>query len=785
MKDLKNKNIYDASSIKFFEGLSGIQARPSMYIGDIHESIFHLLFEIVSNSIDECINGYCNEIEIYVTENNGVIQYEVKDNARGIPIDIHKDTGRPAIELIMTTIHSGGKFDNDSYSCSGGLHGVGAAALNALSEFMEVDVYRDKTKYFIRFEKGLIITPLENHGYYDSQGTTIRFVPNLDILKDAVHPSKEIISAKLRELSFLNSGLKITLNYKGSTEVFFSKDGIKEYLLQEIKNKTLIDPIYIETKDVKVVFTWNDEDEIIHCFTNQIRQSQGGHHLTGFKTGISRIILNYINNNIKTKIEVIADDARAGLSGILLFFSSNPQFSSQTKERLVLDAARKIVDEAISSYLFKFLEENPSIAQIICKKVINEAERRLAHNSLKVQHKQKSTALPVKLKDCRYAGDKDYEKRNLCELIIVEGDSAGGSSKGGRDPEYQAILPIRGKILNTLKATSLKHILMQEDINNLINSLGIPIFATNEQIQTSLRYGKVIIMTDADIDGSHIRVLLLALFLKLYPELIEQKKIYIARAPLYKIIVNRKPIYIKDEKELENFFLNRINNLFSIKINNITLNEKEVNELYEKTLIINEVLNKVQIPSIDIKLLSICLIFKVFDLTNYDNFINTVKNNNLGKLSIIKENNIIKFKLESLYGCLNYILTEEQYLACYKMLLNETKLDDIDSILKIFQYPIIINEYNYYNVIDLLSYINDQLYKNIGLQRYKGLGEMDPEQLWETTLNAENRALWLVEYDDTQTEVFKYVNELMGDEKLDDRRNYILSNIQKYCAVTF
>ena len=608
-----NTNTYQADSIKVLKGLEAVRKRPGMYIGDTDDGtgLHHMVYEVVDNSIDEALAGYCKKIEVSINSDGSIT---VQDDGRGIPVDIHKGEKKSAAEVIMTQLHAGGKFDHDSYKVSGGLHGVGVSVVNALSEKLELKIERDGKKYFIEFKNGDAKAPLKLTGKSKNNGTLINFLPSKQIFSSTKF-SFSIIQKRMRELAFLNKGVRIILNdltQKKLKNVEFKFDGgILEFVefleesREKLKNKNDKDlfrkPIYIEgiknNIDVQCSLKWNaGYNEDVYPYTNNIYQKDGGTHLLGFRSALTRVINKYASEqNLlkKNKVNLSGDDVKEGLTCVLSVKIPDPKFSSQTKDKLVSSEVRNIVENIVSEKLSIWFDQNPSISKIILTKIIQAAVARdvarKARESVRRKGALELTGLPGKLADCQNS------KQEGTELFIVEGDSAGGSAKQGRNREYQAVLPLRGKILNTftetngvkkngkvddLRTKSLSKMISSNEIVTLINALGLD--PKNEEINLEdLRYGKIIIMTDADVDGSHIRALLLTFFNnKPFNKLIEKGHIYLAQPPLFKINKGSKGIYIKDEQDLENYIIKNSKDLKKTK-----KNSKEYDKIisYEKS----------------------------------------------------------------------------------------------------------------------------------------------------------------------------------------------------------
>ena len=595
---MKNQNTYEADSIKVLKGLEAVRKRPGMYIGDTDDGtgLHHMVYEVVDNSIDEALAGHCKNIDIYINSDGTIT---VRDDGRGIPVDMHKGEKKSAAEVIMTQLHAGGKFDHDSYKVSGGLHGVGVSVVNALSEKLKLEIDRDGKKYFIEFKNGDSIAPLKAIGKSKQNGTQITFLPSKQIFS-SIRFSSNIIIKRMRELAFLNKGIKIIINdltsKKNKITEFKFDGGIVEFVefldekREKLQNKSGNDlfkkSIYIEGKkdniEVECSLKWNASySEDVYPYTNNIFQKDGGTHLLGFRSALTRVINKYASeNNLlkKSKITISGDDIKEGLTCVLSAKIPDPKFSSQTKDKLVSSEVRIIVENIINEKLSIWFDQNPSVAKIILAKVMQAAlardVARKARENVRRKGALELTGLPGKLADCQIG------KQEGTELFIVEGDSAGGSAKQGRNRENQAVLPLRGKILNTYvdagenkkngninehKTKTLSKMISSNEIVTLINALGLDPKVDDLDLK-DLRYGKIIIMTDADVDGSHIRTLLLTFFNnKPFNKLIENGHVYLAQPPLFKINKGTKGIYIKDEKELEKYILDNTKELKKFK----------------------------------------------------------------------------------------------------------------------------------------------------------------------------------------------------------------------------
>ena len=609
-KKQQNNSKYSAESIKVLKGLEAVRKRPGMYIGDTDDGtgLHHMVYEVVDNSIDEALAGYCKNIKVTINQDQSV---SVEDDGRGIPVDIHKGEKKSAAEVIMTQLHAGGKFDHDSYKISGGLHGVGVSVVNALSEKLSLKIFRDKKEYFVEFKDGKALFPLKVKGKINKTGTLINFLPSREVFSDTKF-SSSILQKRMRELAFLNKGLCIILVDKtGKKEKEYKnkyEGGIQEFVEFLDKNKTTLvnkndlslfkKPIYIsgskDNVEVECSLKWNaDYSEEMLPFANNIHQKDGGMHLLGFRSALTRVINRYaIDSNLlkKNKIALTGDDTREGLTGVLSIKIPDPKFSSQTKDKLVSSEIRFIVESIVNDKLSTWFDQNPGIKKVILLKIVQAAiardVARKAREGVRRKGSLELSGLPGKLADCQIG------KAEGTELFIVEGDSAGGSAKQGRNREFQAVLPLRGKILNTyidtsgskakngngqdLQTKALSKMMSSNEIVTLINALGT---GSKDFNINDLRYEKIVIMTDADVDGSHIRTLLITLFNN-YPfnELIEKNHIYLAQPPLYKITKGSKNYYIKDDRELENFLVKSSNKTKS----SIKKNSKEFSKFIEK-----------------------------------------------------------------------------------------------------------------------------------------------------------------------------------------------------------
>ncbi len=782
-----NKN-YDASHIKILEGLSAVRKRPSMYIGNVSvEGLHHLVYEVVDNSIDEALAGYCTEIYVKINPEGTIT---VEDNGRGIPVDIHEKEKLPAVEVVMTKLHSGGKFDNKSYKISGGLHGVGVSVVNALSEFLEVEIRRDGKIYYQRYERGVTKTPLQILGETQRHGTKITFKPDKEIF-ETVEFDYDKLAARLRELSFLNKGIKITIE-DGRTDkskAFHYEGGIISFVEFLNKNKNPIHPnvIYLSKEadniSVEIAFQYNDSyAEKIFSFANNINTKEGGTHLVGFKAGLTRAIKQYAIKNDLVKgngEKLTGEDTREGLAAIVSVKISNPQFEGQTKSKLGNSEVKRFVEALVYEEVSAYLEETPDVAKKILTKVIEASRARDAARKARELTRRKGLlsdhSLPGKLADCQ---ERDPSKS---ELFIVEGDSAGGSAKQGRDRKFQAILPLRGKILNVEKARFDK-MLENQEIRTMITALGAGI-GEGEYDLNKLRYHKIIIMTDADVDGSHIRTLLLTFFYRQMPEIIENGYLYIAQPPLFRVSVGKKEKYLKDEKSLQRYILNRAVKGKKVEVEGKVYEGKELLDLLESIGAYKEYIQKFSKEGIDERLLRI--LFYLYGVENIspdvfgwvDRLADRLKEAGMEaqkeydkdreeyKLSVLVSNNHIKKTVdidEKFFSRSDFRSAQQVFQNIRDLFLGEIVLIDGDKEKRVDSPG------------ELLEIIMAEGQKGISIQRYKGLGEMNPEQLWQTTMNPENRSLLQIRIEDAiaADEIFTI---LMGD-KVEPRRDFIQNN---------
>ncbi|MEP7149059.1 MAG: DNA topoisomerase (ATP-hydrolyzing) subunit B [Acidobacteriota bacterium] len=793
----KAKTEYSADSITVLEGRDAVRKRPAMYIGSTGDiGLHHLVYEVVDNSVDEALAGYCDTIEVAIHMDNSVT---VIDNGRGIPTDIHKQEGRSAAEVVMTILHAGGKFDSNSYKVSGGLHGVGVSCVNFLSEYLRLEIWRDGKTHEMEFEAGIPVGPLKQTGTTTRRGTKITFRPDSSIFETTVY-SFEKLSERLREKAFLNKGIRIFIKDEREEEEksheFYYKGGIAEFVKHLNKNKSPLheDPLYFELVaddlSIEVSMQYNDSyDEKIFSFANNINTVDGGTHLSGFRGAITRTINNYAESSGMTKnakVTLSGDDVREGLVAIISVKIPQPQFEGQTKGKLN-SPVKGQVESFLNEKLGEFFEQNPNVAKKIVGKAVDAARaREAARKAREIVRKSAlgTSTLPGKLADCQ---EKDPA---LSEIYIVEGDSAGGSAKQGRDRKNQAVLPLKGKILNVEKARFDK-MLGHGEIKALITALGTGIGKDDFDV-AKLRYHKICLMTDADVDGSHIRTLLLTFFYRQMPELLENGYVYIAQPPLYKVKRGKKEEYIKDEKGMFRYLMRMGTTDVKIEANGKLIEGRELAKALEQTTefknyserLARRVLN-------DSKLVEILL--EAF----------------AGKDGVITKSNL---KLRKVFGEQELMASVEGRLAAANYN-TELSHDDEHGLWKVivtypngqmvnvdwnlasyveFQKsvelmrvlvddlpaPFVVGENGKSEAIDsrleLLEKVTGMAKKDLAIQRYKGLGEMNPEQLWETTMDPEKRTMLQVKIEDA-IETDSIFTVLMGDQ-VEPRRKFIEDN---------
>ncbi|KOF52936.1 MULTISPECIES: DNA topoisomerase (ATP-hydrolyzing) subunit B [unclassified Achromobacter] len=803
MSDQQNttpeNNGYGADSIKMLKGLEAVRKRPGMYIGDTSDGtgLHHMVFEVVDNAIDEALAGYCDDIVVTIHTDNSI---SVSDNGRGIPTDIHKDDEfhRSAAEIVMTELHAGGKFDQNSYKVSGGLHGVGVSCVNALSEWLRLTIRRDGKVHQMEFRQGERVAPLTVTGTTDKRGTEVRFLAD-PIIFTNIEYHYEILSKRLRELSFLNNGVKIRLidQRQGKEENFAFSGGVKGFVEYINRSKTVLHPnvFAVSTESsaggvpvgVEVAMQWNDSySESVLCFTNNIPQRDGGTHLTGLRAAMTRIINKYIVDNElakKAKVETSGDDMREGLACVLSVKVPEPKFSSQTKDKLVSSEVRPAVEEAVARTLETWLLEHPNDAKALCGKIIEAARAREAARKAREMTRRKSVlegaGLPGKLADCQ---EKDPA---LCELYIVEGDSAGGSAKQGRDRKFQAVLPLRGKVLNVEKAR-FDRLIASEQIATLITALGTSI-GPDFNID-KLRYHRLIIMTDADVDGAHIRTLLLTLLYRQMPELVQRGYVYIAQPPLYKVKVGREERYLKDDAEEAQFMLQLSLKEAEIISGGNIIRGEELAELARQYVAADGVIGRLS---------------RVFDVAALSAMAEGVEINLDSEQATAESAERLKAAMRDPVSG-NGVevvpefdpVTERHRLSVRRMHHGNVRVSIIDADFiggsdyavlskaaqsfsgKVLPGSIVARgegdkrkEQTVADFREAMAWLRSEAERGISKQRYKGLGEMNPEQLWETTMDPKVRRLLRVQIEDAiaADEVF---TTLMGDD-VEPRRNFI------------
>ena len=809
---------YSSDSIKVLKGLEAVRKRPGMYIGDTDDGsgLHQMIYEVLDNSIDEALAGFCDKIEVILNADGTAT---ITDNGRGIPVDLHKTEKIPAAQLIMTELHAGGKFDQNSYKVSGGLHGVGVSVVNALSENLVLEINRDGKIYNIEFENGIVSNQLNvignsekiNNNYFT--GTKITFLPTNKIFKD-INFNFKVIEKRLRELAFLNTGISIFLTDRRQAKeknINFKYDGgIKEYVkyLNEGKNLINPNPIFFHGEknniSIECSLQWTDSyHENTICFTNNIIQRDGGTHLAGFRGALTRSIVNYINKNTKNSNNITGEDAREGLTCIISVKLPDPKFSSQTKDKLVSSEVRPVIESTSLNKLEQWIEENPSEIKKVIDKIIEASNAREAARKARELTRRKTglenTSLPGKLADCQ---EKNPE---LSELFIVEGDSAGGSAKQGRDRKNQAILPLRGKILNVERAND-KQVLTSNEIGALITAIGAGVGNPTDDLDqnklegkfdiTKMRYHKIIIMTDADVDGSHIRTLLLTFFYRHMKPIIDSGRLYIAQPPLYRLKKGNSTVYKKDDIDLEDYLIEEgLKNTTYVNTQQSQFAGEQLKEiiyLSKKTKnLVMPLLRRVDNADI----IEHTAIVRGLDLRNLkDNSIgqeiakylqqrlNLISNISQKNWKVSHKKDHILFERTIRGFTEKYIIDENFVITPEAKSLNNLKDNLMENFYRIKESGCGLlsykgEEFNIYGPLNLIDKILDIGKSGLQINRYKGLGEMNPDQLWETTLDQNERVLLSVKINEIDA-ANKAFEDLMGGET-DARKKFIAENSLK------
>lgn len=794
----RNEN-YDSTSIKILEGLEAVRLRPAMYIGSTGElGLHHLVYEVVDNSVDEALAGYCNEIGVTIHIDNSIT---IVDNGRGIPVDIHQEEGVSAAQVVLTKLHAGGKFDSNTYKVSGGLHGVGVSCVNALAETLHLEVWRNKGTWEQDYERGFPKAPLAQTGKSNKAGTKITFKADPTIM-DATEFNFDTLAVRLRQLAFLNKGLKIILSDERGenirSEEFFYSGGIAEFIKHLNRGKTALHdkPIHFEGDrdlpnggkiNIEVALQYNDSySETIFSFANNINTVDGGSHLSGFRSALTRTINAAAQSSglaKDTKENLTGDDVREGLTAVISVKLPQPQFEGQTKGKLNSDIQGYVV-QLINEHLGEFFDKNPSVTKKIISKAIDAARAREAARKARDLTRRKgsldSGGLPGKLADCQ---ERDPDR---CELFLVEGESAGGTAKSGRDRRYQAILPLKGKILNVEKARYDK-MLGHEEIRAMITAIGTGIGKGEDFDLAKLRYGKIIIMTDADVDGSHIRTLLLTFFFRHMQELITRGKVFVAQPPLYRIKKGKSEKYIKDDKEFTREILRRATENLTVELGAGEGEKQKIEGAELRSFLMSlddlaqigqrlerrvrdarvvDVLTEVSLP-IDVK----------SDLQNEENAKVLAERLRNAKLEVTiereEEHSAWMVGYRDPTNAVRMINTEFLSLPEFRRLRAIVK-----QIARFSTPPFTLIKDNHREVIEdwrsLLNKVKNEGTREVNIQRYKGLGEMNAEQLWSTTMNAETRTLLRIDLNDF-AETEPVFSTLMGED-VESRRKFIEEN---------
>ncbi len=777
---------YTADKIKVLEGLEAVRKRPAMYIGSTSVTgLHHLVYEVVDNSVDEALAGHCDEINVTIHIDNSVT---VKDNGRGIPVDVHALKKKPAAEVVMTTLHAGGKFDNDSYKVSGGLHGVGVSVVNALSESLFLEIRRDNKVYQQSYERGIPTTEFRQTGTTKRRGTVITFKPDPSVF-DTLQFSYDTLAQRMREMAFLTSGLKITVEdlRSGEKQDFFYEGGVVDFVRYLNRNRTALheDPIHIEVEkaniQVEVALQYNDGyNEILYSFANTINTVEGGTHLVGFKAALTRTLNAYaVENNLlrDLKQKLSGEDVREGLALVISVKLSDPQFEGQTKAKLGNSEVKGAVEAVCNERLSIYLEQNPAVGRRIIEKAVDAARARYAARKARDLTRRKSAldnlSLPGKLADCQ---ERDPSKS---EIFIVEGDSAGGSAKQGRDRRFQAILPIKGKILNVEKARFDK-MLSNVEITTMISAIGTGIGSLDFDL-SRLRYHKVIIMTDADVDGSHIRTLLLTFFYRQMTELVREGHVYIAQPPLYRVKKGRKENYLTDDRALTQYLLDQTaaDTAFTVKKTGKLYSGEEFRKAMPQLMQFQQIFDRLAVTFGAERLKCLLSFFdeKPTDRSSLRELFQD--ESGLGELAGALGGDSAEVQLDTEHNLFE-VRAGDQVVSLE--LLNSGEFQTLLSMSgRVSAYRSsgylverkgeVIEADNWRQLVDTVLAAGK---KQLTIQRYKGLGEMNPDQLWETTMDPETRTLLQVRIEDS-LEANDVFNILMGDA-VEPRRNFIETN---------
>ncbi len=781
-----NSAEYGADSIKVLKGLEAVRKRPGMYIGDTDDGsgLHHMVYEVLDNAIDESLAGHCDKVYVAINEDGSVT---VEDNGRGIPVDMHKTEGRSAAEVIMTELHAGGKFDQNSYKVSGGLHGVGVSVVNALSEWLELTIWRDGKEHRMRFEHGVPTAPLKVTGEAKGKkGTQVTFFPSAQTFSQIVF-DYATLEHRIRELAFLNSGVRIILADKRGEEPkeqeFYYEGGTEAYVQYLDRSKTALHPTIMMAGEkngitVEVAMQWNDSyHENTLTFTNNIRQRDGGTHLMGYRAALTRCINNYATESgiaKKEKVDLNGDDAREGLTVIISVKVPDPKFSSQTKDKLVSSEVRPVVESIVGDKLGQWFEEHPQEARMVIGKIVEAAAAREAARKARELTRRKGAldiaSLPGKLADCQ---ERDPA---LSELFIVEGDSAGGSAKQGRDRKYQAILPLKGKILNVERAR-FDRMLSSQEVGTLITAIGTGIGRDEFNVDKA-RYHKIIIMTDADVDGSHIRTLLLTFFYRQMPQLIEKGYLYIAQPPLYKVKRGQAETYLKNADALEEYLKSVALDEAELHLASGTIKgealAKKVNDTAKMVELMQPLARRVPMAMVEAAALS--NLFGGGAVPGFEKLLNTLSPGATPWKAEKTEAGITVTR--TVRSVVEHILLDAKWLTSREgkelASVHNTLKDDYAKPAKLVRKGV---ETSINTPGELYKTVMDIGRKGLTSQRFKGLGEMNPEQLWETTLDPQVRTLLQVTVNDA-ADADEAFSTLMGDI-VEPRRDFIQSNALK------